>query len=164
MRLHPTLDLDLPFPPPVMAATSESAAASAASYPPGVMPPLQQISDTQQGGLVAFITGLTLSFVLVSLFIRVYVRQKNGPWKVDDNVLTAASVSVAGFPVSCRVSVCVDSLPVSLLCSIYFGICRGGQRSRKTRWAGQRPQQDNPSKGRWHFIRPGWPGLDLTGT
>jgi hypothetical protein len=59
-----------------------------------VLPPLSFISKDDQGGLVAVITALALSFVLVSFLIRVYIRYSSGPWKADDHIFTAVTVSM----------------------------------------------------------------------
>jgi hypothetical protein len=59
-----------------------------------VQPPLSFISKQDQGGLVAVITALALTFVLVSFFIRVYIRYSHGPWKPDDYIFTAVTVSM----------------------------------------------------------------------
>jgi hypothetical protein len=71
-------------------AAATSAAPSA--LPSGVSTPLEHISSHDQGGLVAVITAFAWSFVLVAFSIRIYVRKKTGPWKRDDNALTAATV------------------------------------------------------------------------
>lgn len=67
-----------------------------ASATPGVSRPLGTISTSNMSGLIAIMTTLSLTFVFVSLFIRVYVRSKSGPWKHDDNFLLSASVRPHG--------------------------------------------------------------------
>jgi hypothetical protein len=59
---------------------------------PGVSNPLGAISTRDMSGLIAIITAISLTFVFVSLFIRLYVRSKKGPWKEDDSFLLVASV------------------------------------------------------------------------
>jgi hypothetical protein len=59
---------------------------------PGVSDPLGTISTSNMSGLITIITAFSLTFVFVSLFIRIYVRSKNGPWKNDDSFILAASV------------------------------------------------------------------------
>jgi hypothetical protein len=59
---------------------------------PGASNPLGAISTPNMSGLIAIITAFSLTFVFVSLFIRLYVRSKKGPWKNDDNFVLAASV------------------------------------------------------------------------
>src|SRR5437764_8104902 len=59
-----------------------------------VQPPLSFISKADHAGLVAVITALALSFVLVSFLIRVYIRYSTGPWKPDDHIFTAVTVSL----------------------------------------------------------------------
>jgi hypothetical protein len=73
---------------------SSPSSAPSATATPGVDPPLAFISNDNQGGLVAVITALALTFVLVSFFIRAYIRYSNGPWKQDDHIFTAATVSL----------------------------------------------------------------------
>jgi hypothetical protein len=72
---------------------SAPTSASAATSTPGVNAPLAFISKTNQGGLIAVITALALTFVLVSFLIRGYIRHSNPPWKLDDHVFTAVVVS-----------------------------------------------------------------------
>ena len=55
--------------------------------------PLGVITATNQSGLILILTALSLSFVLVSFAIRIYIRVPQRLWKWDDNVLTAATVS-----------------------------------------------------------------------
>jgi hypothetical protein len=79
----------------VLHVSSQSAfimADATASATPGVSRPFGTISTSNMNGLIAIITTLSLTFVFVSLFIRVYVRSKSGPWKHDDNFLLSASV------------------------------------------------------------------------
>lgn len=65
---------------------------TAPSSLPGVAPPLFSVSDTNKGGLIVIITALTLCFVLVAFLIRMYVRMAISGFRLDDCVLTAATV------------------------------------------------------------------------
>ncbi|EXJ88941.1 hypothetical protein A1O3_02005 [Capronia epimyces CBS 606.96] len=53
--------------------------------------PLGVISPNNESGLILILTALSLSFVLVSFAIRLYVRLPPRLWKSDDNILTAAT-------------------------------------------------------------------------
>jgi len=60
--------------------------------------PLEIISDTDQGGLVAILTAFSLSLVLIiSLPIRTYVRSTMSTYKLDDYAFLAAAVRLRGF-------------------------------------------------------------------
>jgi hypothetical protein len=74
---------------------SASSSAPSATATPGVNAPLASITKENEGGLIAVITALALTFVLVSFIIRAYIRHSKGPWKRDDHVFTAVTVSVA---------------------------------------------------------------------
>lgn len=64
----------------------------------GLTAPLEIVSDTDQGGLVAILTAFSLSLVLViSLPIRTYVRSTMSTYKVDDYAFLAAAVQFQGF-------------------------------------------------------------------
>ncbi|EXJ94614.1 hypothetical protein A1O1_03010 [Capronia coronata CBS 617.96] len=54
--------------------------------------PLGVISPDNQSGLILILTALSLSFVVVSFIIRLYIRVPQRLWKWDDNTLTAATV------------------------------------------------------------------------
>jgi hypothetical protein len=71
---------------------STTTAASSSGLPAGVSAPLETISDTDQGGLIAILAAFALSLVLVSFPIRVYVRSKLGRYKMDDYAFVGASV------------------------------------------------------------------------
>ena len=58
-----------------------------------VSPPLAVITPYDQGGLIAVITALSLSFVLVAFLTRIAMRFSSGPWKRDDLMFVAAIVS-----------------------------------------------------------------------
>jgi hypothetical protein len=73
---------------------SSSSSAPSATATPGINAPLAFISKDNQGGLIAVITALALTFVLVSFFIRGYIRYSSGPWKQDDHIFTAVTVSL----------------------------------------------------------------------
>lgn len=57
-----------------------------------IIPPPGVISDTNQSGLILILTTMSLSFVLVSIGIRAYVRLPNRLWRLDDHVLAVATV------------------------------------------------------------------------
>lgn len=57
-----------------------------------VSAPLEVISDTDQGGLVAILAAFSLSLVLVSLPIRTYVRSKMSTYRMDDWAFLCACV------------------------------------------------------------------------
>jgi hypothetical protein len=60
--------------------------------------PLEIISDTDQGGLVAILTAFSLSLVLIiSLPIRTYVRSTMSTYKLDDYAFLGATVRLRGF-------------------------------------------------------------------
>ena len=60
--------------------------------------PLEVISDTDQGGLVAILAAFSLSLVLIiSLPIRTYVRSTMSTYKLDDYAFLVASVRLHGF-------------------------------------------------------------------
>ncbi|KAL2430279.1 hypothetical protein ABEF95_003723 [Exophiala dermatitidis] len=54
--------------------------------------PLGVISSSNQSGLILILTALSLSFIVVSLVIRVSIRVPTRLWKWDDSALTAATV------------------------------------------------------------------------
>jgi hypothetical protein len=82
--------------PLVMASPSSAAsstlAASPTGLPDGISAPLETISDSDKGGLVAILAAFALSLVLVSFPIRTYVRSKIGKYKMDDYAFVGASV------------------------------------------------------------------------
>lgn len=53
--------------------------------------PLGVISPTDQTGLIVILTAVSLSFIVVSFLIRIYIRAPKRLWKWDDNVLTIAT-------------------------------------------------------------------------
>jgi hypothetical protein len=57
-----------------------------------VTAPLEVISDTDQGGLVAILAAFSLSLVLVSLPVRTYARTKMSTYRVDDWAFLCACV------------------------------------------------------------------------
>jgi hypothetical protein len=58
-----------------------------------VSAPLEVISDTDQGGLVAILAAFSLSLVLIiSLPIRTYVRSTMSTYKLDDYAFLGAAV------------------------------------------------------------------------
>lgn len=59
---------------------------------PSVSPPLSLVSPTDKGGLVVVLTALAMCFVLVAFVIRLYVRMAVSGFRLDDAVLTLASV------------------------------------------------------------------------
>jgi hypothetical protein len=67
-------------------------ARSVHSYPPGVSPPVGEISATNQSGLILVMTSMAMCFVLISLAIRLYVRVPNRTWKTEDNIFAGAAV------------------------------------------------------------------------
>ncbi len=55
--------------------------------------PMEIISDTDQGGLVAIVAAFSLSLVLIiSLPIRTYVRSTMSTYKLDDYAFLGATV------------------------------------------------------------------------
>jgi hypothetical protein len=75
------------------AATSTAAAAISSALPSGITAPLEAITDTDQGGLIAILSAFALSLVCVSFPIRIYVRSKLSTYKSDDWAFLAAAVS-----------------------------------------------------------------------
>jgi hypothetical protein len=67
-------------------------ARSGHSYPPGVSPPIGEISATNQSGLILVMTSMAMCFVLIPLAIRLYVRVPNRAWKTEDNIFAGAAV------------------------------------------------------------------------
>ncbi|OAL30369.1 hypothetical protein AYO22_01567 [Fonsecaea multimorphosa] len=61
--------------------------------------PLGVISPEDQSGLILILTSLSLSFVLVSFAIRIYIRVPARLWKWDDHVFTAATSSLVFYAV-----------------------------------------------------------------
>lgn len=59
---------------------------------PRVDPPLSFVSPTDKGGLIVVLTALAMCFVLVAFVIRLYVRMAISGFRLDDFVLTVASV------------------------------------------------------------------------
>lgn len=59
---------------------------------PSVSPPLSLVSPTDKGGLIVVMTALAMCFVLVAFVIRLYVRMAVSGFRLDDAVLTLASV------------------------------------------------------------------------
>jgi hypothetical protein len=76
-----------------MSAATTTAAAAASALPSGVTAPLEAITDTDQGGLIAILSAFALSLVCVSFPIRIYVRSKLSTYKSDDWAFLAATVS-----------------------------------------------------------------------
>ncbi|PMD36735.1 hypothetical protein L207DRAFT_532336 [Hyaloscypha variabilis F] len=78
----------------VSSAAASAAASTAAStaLPSGITAPLESISSTDVGGLVAILSAFALSLVLVSFPIRVYVRSKFSAYKSDDYAFVLATV------------------------------------------------------------------------
>jgi hypothetical protein len=59
--------------------------------------PLEIITNTDQGGLVAILTAFSLSLVLIiSLPIRTYVRSTMSTYKLDDYTFLGAAVWLRG--------------------------------------------------------------------
>ena len=73
-------------------SSASTPAASSTSIPNGVSAPLESISDSDKGGLIAILAAFALSLVLVSFPIRTYVRSKIGKYKMDDYAFLGASV------------------------------------------------------------------------
>jgi len=73
-----------------MASPTTSALPS--GLPDGISAPLETISSTDQGGLVAILAAFALCLVLVSFPIRTYVRSKVGTYKMDDYAFVGSSV------------------------------------------------------------------------
>lgn len=71
---------------------SPTTSASPSGLPTGVTAPLEIISETDQGGLVAILAAFALTLVLVSFLIRTYVRSKIGRYSMDDYAFVGASV------------------------------------------------------------------------
>ena len=65
---------------------------SAPSNVPGVTPPSLVVTSTDKGGLVVVMTALAMCFVLVAFLIRLYVRMSVSGYRLDDFVLTLATV------------------------------------------------------------------------
>jgi hypothetical protein len=80
------------------AATSAAATAISSALPSGITAPLEVISSTDQGGLVAILSAFALSLVFVSFPIRVYVRSKLSTYKSDDYAFVLATVSSPPLP------------------------------------------------------------------
>lgn len=59
---------------------------------PRLAPPLSLVSPTDKGGLIVVLTALAMCFVLVAFVIRLYVRMAVSGFRLDDCVLTVASV------------------------------------------------------------------------
>lgn len=59
---------------------------------PTVTAPLKPITNSDMGGLVAILGGLSLSLILTAIPIRVYVRYKHGSYKRDDYMFSVATV------------------------------------------------------------------------
>jgi hypothetical protein len=57
-----------------------------------VTAPLEVISDTDQGGLVAILAAFSLGLILVSLPVRTYARTKMSTYRVDDWAFLCACV------------------------------------------------------------------------
>ncbi|KAH8801763.1 hypothetical protein F5884DRAFT_527266 [Xylogone sp. PMI_703] len=58
-----------------------------------VVPPAQLITATDKAGLIVVITTFFLSCIWLALCVRLYVRVRvNGPWKLDDYCVAAATV------------------------------------------------------------------------
>src|ERR1700735_2378617 len=87
----------------------------------GITAPLEVISDTDQGGLIAILTAFSLSLVLIiSLPIRTYVRSTMSTYRLDDYAFLVASVQSHGFhkTVSCLTDGSVGVLYRSSICCI----------------------------------------------
>jgi hypothetical protein len=76
------------------ATGSVAAAASSTGLPAGISKPLENITDTDKGGLIAILAAFALTLVLVSFPIRTYVRSKIGTYKMDDYAFIGATVSI----------------------------------------------------------------------
>lgn len=64
----------------------------------GTTLPLEVISATDQGGLIAILTAFSLGLVLIiSLPIRTYIRSTMSTYKLDDYAFLGASVQLHGF-------------------------------------------------------------------
>lgn len=61
---------------------------------PRLAPPLSLVSPTDKGGLIVVLTALAMCFVLVAFVIRLYVRMAVSGFRLDDCVLTVASVQL----------------------------------------------------------------------
>lgn len=72
---------------------SEPSAQTIDNYDNMPLKPLGVISSSNQSGLILILTALSLSFIVVSFVIRVYIRVPTRLWKWDDNSFTAATVS-----------------------------------------------------------------------
>lgn len=59
---------------------------------PNLVPPLSLVSPTNKSGLIVVLTALAMCFVLVAFGIRLYVRMAVSGFRLDDCVLTVASV------------------------------------------------------------------------
>lgn len=85
----------------------------------GVTGPLEVISDTDQGGLVAILAAFSLSLVLIiSLPIRTYVRSTMSTYRLDDYAFLTASVQSHGFH---NITSCLTDRSVGVL--YRSGIC-----------------------------------------
>ena len=72
--------------------TSAASAASSSGLPDGISAPLEAITSSDQGGLIAILGAFALGLVLVSIPIRTYARSKVGPYKMDDYAFIVSSV------------------------------------------------------------------------
>lgn len=65
-----------------------------------IRPPLTEVSESNQTGIIAILTGFTLGLLLLSILVRLYVRRNARHWNHDDYtfylgiVLGLAEVSV----------------------------------------------------------------------
>ena len=71
---------------------SDQLAMAESSNLTSVSPPLSLVSPTNKGGLIVVLTALAMCFVLVAFVIRLYVRMAVSGFRLDDAVLTLASV------------------------------------------------------------------------
>ncbi|OMP83321.1 hypothetical protein BK809_0004702 [Diplodia seriata] len=58
-----------------------------------VIPPAYHINENDKRGLVMVITTVTVSFVMLCLAVRIYIRTNVREWKRDDSLLAVATVS-----------------------------------------------------------------------
>lgn len=65
-------------------STTAPAATPTASKMVEIRPPLTEISETNQTGIIAILTGFTLSLLLLSILVRLYVRRNAGRQSCDD--------------------------------------------------------------------------------
>lgn len=58
----------------------------------GVSPPSLVVTSTDKSGLIVVMTALAMSFIVVAFLIRLYVRMSVSGYRLDDFVLTLATV------------------------------------------------------------------------